>query len=75
MVWSIFPIAEYIDKNLSWEGHLGGTISGFIVAAIFRNKGPQKPSEKCTSEDEELEESEDEELEESENEKKNEVGE
>lgn len=67
MVWSIFPIAEYIDKNLSWEGHLGGTISGFIVAAIFRKKGPQKPPEKWTSEDDELEESE--------NEKKDEVGE
>lgn len=51
MVWSIFPIAEYIDKNLSWEGHLSGTISGFIVAIIFRKKGPQKPPENWTDDD------------------------
>lgn len=42
-VWSIFPITEYIDVNLSWEGHLSGAIAGFIVALIFRNQGPQKP--------------------------------
>ena len=42
-VWSIFPITEYIDVSLSWEGHLSGAIAGFIVAWIFRNQGPQKP--------------------------------
>ena len=42
-VWSIFPITEYIDVSLSWEGHLSGAIAGFIVALIFRNQGPQKP--------------------------------
>ena len=42
-VWSIFPITEYIDVSLSWEGHLSGALAGFIVALIFRNQGPQKP--------------------------------
>lgn len=44
-VWSIFPITEYIDVNMSWEGHLSGAVAGLIVALIFRNQGPQKPEE------------------------------
>ncbi|MDO5664307.1 MAG: rhomboid family intramembrane serine protease [Bacteroidia bacterium] len=50
-VWSIFPITEYIDVNLSWEGHLSGAIAGFIVALIFRNQGPQKPETFWNEED------------------------
>lgn len=42
-VWSIFPITEYIDVTLSWEGHLSGAFAGLIVAMIFRKQGPQKP--------------------------------
>lgn len=42
-VWSIFPITEYIDVNLSWEAHLSGATAGLIIALIFRNRGPQKP--------------------------------
>lgn len=41
-VWSIFPFAELIDASISWEGHLAGTISGFITAVVLRHKGPQK---------------------------------
>lgn len=52
-VWSIFPITEYIDVNLSWEGHLSGAIAGFIVALIFRNQGPQKPETFWNDEEEE----------------------
>lgn len=44
-VWSILPITEYIDANMSWEGHLSGAISGLITALIFRTQGPQKPEE------------------------------
>ena len=50
-VWSIFPITEYIDVSLSWEGHLSGAIAGFIVALIFRNQGPQKPETFWNEED------------------------
>ena len=42
-VWSILPVTAYIDVNLSWEAHLSGAISGFIVALAFRKQGPQKP--------------------------------
>lgn len=42
-IWSIFPITELIDVSLSWEAHLSGAISGFIVAFIYRKQGPQKP--------------------------------
>lgn len=39
MVWGIFPI----DYQISWEGHLYGTIAGVILAFYYRNLGPQKP--------------------------------
>ena len=28
---------------MSWEGHLSGGISGFIIAVVFHKHGPQKP--------------------------------
>ena len=39
LFWGIFPIL----KNVSWEGHLFGAISGLIYAIVYQNKGPQKP--------------------------------
>ena len=42
-IWSIFPISEFIDASLSWEAHLSGAISGFLVALLYRKQGPQKP--------------------------------
>lgn len=42
-IWSIFPITEWIDSSISWEGHLSGTLSGLILAVIFRKEGPQRP--------------------------------
>lgn len=42
-VWNMLPWSMYLDANVSWEGHLSGGISGFIVAIIYRNHGPQKP--------------------------------
>ena len=59
MVWSIFPFAEYVDTKMSWEGHLSGAMSGFIVALFFRKKGPQKPPEEWIDETDEAEHSED----------------
>ncbi len=43
LIYGLFP--EYgllIGKNISWEGHLAGAISGVVFAFLFRNKGPQK---------------------------------
>lgn len=55
MIWSIFPITEMVDATISWEGHLSGAISGFVIAVIFRNQGPQKP-EVVWEEEEEINE-------------------
>jgi membrane associated rhomboid family serine protease len=38
MVWGIFPLRE----RVSWEGHLMGMLSGFILALFFRETGPQR---------------------------------
>ena len=38
MVWGIFPILP----NMSYEGHLWGSIAGIILAIYFRKEGPQK---------------------------------
>lgn len=54
-VWSIFPIAELVDVNISWEGHLSGAVSGLIIALIFRKQGPQRPAKIWVEEDEENE--------------------
>ncbi len=32
MIWYVFPVEEHI----SWEGHLGGLITGILFAVIFR---------------------------------------
>lgn len=36
MVWGIFPL----EKQISWDGHLAGLISGFALALVYRKKGP-----------------------------------
>ena len=40
MVWGMFPFS--VKEDVSWQGHLMGFIVGFILAALFRKKGPQK---------------------------------
>lgn len=40
MVWGIFP-GTY--KNVSWESHMLGFISGIFLAVIYRKEGPQEP--------------------------------
>lgn len=40
MVWGIFP-GTY--KNVSWESHMLGFISGIFLAIIYRKEGPQAP--------------------------------
>jgi membrane associated rhomboid family serine protease len=39
MIWGIFPMEE----RVSWEGHLGGFMTGIVLAFIYRKKGPQRP--------------------------------
>ena len=40
-IWGIFP-ELFPEKNISWEGHLMGLLSGIIFAIYFRKRGPQK---------------------------------
>jgi len=49
LIWGIIPLRQ--EALISWETHLGGTISGFIMAILFRNQG--LPEEKFEWEDEE----------------------
>ncbi|RNL85412.1 rhomboid family intramembrane serine protease [Sinomicrobium pectinilyticum] len=37
LLWYIFPI----DEEISWEGHLAGFITGFILAVFIRGKLPK----------------------------------
>lgn len=36
MFWGIFPL----EKGISWEGHLGGAITGFLLAMYYINVEP-----------------------------------
>ena len=38
LVWGVFPMKE----NISWEAHLAGGISGFVLAVFYRHEGPVK---------------------------------
>jgi membrane associated rhomboid family serine protease len=40
MVWGIFP---NVYKEVSWESHMLGFISGIILAVVYRKEGPQQP--------------------------------
>jgi membrane associated rhomboid family serine protease len=48
LIWYVFP---EVDKQISWEGHLAGLITGFLFAAYFKTpdyvKATQYPWEKA----------------------------
>lgn len=50
MVWGIFP---NIYKEVSWESHMLGFISGIILAVAYRKEGPQQPVYEWLDEEEE----------------------
>lgn len=38
MVWGLFPFF----KDVSWEGHLFGGLSGLLLSWVYRKEGPQR---------------------------------
>lgn len=38
MVWGLFPFL----KDVSWEGHLFGGLSGLLLSWVYRKEGPQR---------------------------------
>jgi len=38
LVWGILPIEEHI----SWEGHLSGMVTGFLIAYFYKEEGPKR---------------------------------
>jgi membrane associated rhomboid family serine protease len=51
MFWGIFPL----KPEISWESHLWGGISGFVLAFFYRNSVPMNRAEEEVEEDEEIE--------------------
>lgn len=41
MIWGIFP-DFFPHRNISWEGHLTGSMAGIILAIYYRRQGPQR---------------------------------
>ena len=39
MFWGIFPI----KPEISWESHLWGSASGFLLSIYYRRQGPPRP--------------------------------
>lgn len=62
LIWGVFPDFFPKEKNISWEGHLGGAISGLIMALYYRKSGPKRKlyTWELEEEDEDEDEEEDE---------------
>lgn len=50
MVWGLFP---GVHKNVSWESHMLGFISGVVLSIVYRNEGPIEPVYDWMKEDDE----------------------
>ena len=42
LIWGVFPDFFPKEKQISWEGHLGGAVAGLIMAVYYRNSGPKE---------------------------------
>ncbi len=60
LIWGVFPDFFPKEKHVSWEGHLGGAVAGFIMALYYRKSGPQRKRYSWELEDEEEEDIDDE---------------
>ena len=58
IIWGVFP-DFFPKKNISWEGHLGGFVSGIILAFYYRKTGPKRKKYSWEYEIEESEEDDD----------------
>lgn len=54
LVWNMFP--QFVQTNISWEGHISGAIAGTLSAIGFIRHGPQRPDPFADEEEEEKEE-------------------
>ncbi len=52
LIWGAFPDFFPKEKNISWEGHLGGAVAGLLLAIYYRNSGPKRKQYSWESEDE-----------------------
>jgi len=50
MVWGLFP---GVYKNVSWESHMLGFVSGVMLALYYRKEGPQDPEYEWLTDEEE----------------------
>jgi membrane associated rhomboid family serine protease len=41
LIWGIFP-QLFPNQPISWESHLMGLLSGFVLALYYRRQGPQR---------------------------------
>ncbi len=52
LIWGIFP-QLFPGQPISWESHLMGLLTGFILALYYRNQGPQRQEWDWPEEEEE----------------------
>jgi len=55
LIWGVFP-HFFPNRNISWESHFMGLLSGLVLAVYYRNQGPQR--KRYNWEEEEAEEEE-----------------
>lgn len=52
LIWGAFPDFFPKEKNISWEGHLGGAVAGLVLALYYRKSGPKRKQYSWELEDE-----------------------